>query len=217
MERAAAGSAARSDATRATPLSAPVRSATGAPESSAEARRANAAPAVSSGASTRPGGLAASPVWSAAISGIADRNRCAGESMRLRSWLWYIDRSPTTTVATPIAIIAGGSISRLSVISATISSRARGACATLPNRATMPTITNGAGDAGRSGAIGRSRRQIAAPSRPPTTIPGPNTPPDPPDPMVSEVARIFANGRAMTTHSGMSRSASRSSPACTHP
>src|SRR4051794_30318978 len=81
----------------------------------------------------------------------------------------------------------------------------------------MPTITNGAGSSGTDGAIGSSSRQIDAPSKPPMTIPGPNTPPDPPEPMDSDVARILANGRASTIHSGRASSEARLSDAWTQP
>ena len=110
-------------------------------------------------------------------------------------------------VASPIAIIAGASMARLSVISATMSITARGAWATLPNSAIIATITNGAGSAGTAGAIGSRRRQIPAPSRPPMTMPGPKIPPEPPEPIDSDVARIFANGRARIIHSGIAKQA----------
>ena len=130
------------------------------------------------------------------MSGSANRNRCAGESARLRSCEAYIERSPTTSVAMPIASIAGPSIARLSVISATMSITASGAWATLPKSAIIATITNGEGSTGTPGAIGSRSRQIPAPSSPPMTMPGPKTPPEPPEPIDSEVARIFANGSA---------------------
>ena len=69
-------------------------------------------------------------------------------------------------MAIPIAIIAGASIARLPVISATMSITASGAWATLPKSAIMATITNGAGSAGTPGAIGSSRRQIVGPEQP---------------------------------------------------
>ena len=67
----------------------------------------------------------------------------------------------------------GASIERLPVISATMSMTASGAWATLPNRAIIATMTNGAGSTGIAGAIGSSSRQMPAPSRPPMTMPGP--------------------------------------------
>ncbi len=124
---------------------------------------------------------------------------------------------PTTNVARPTATIAGASIERLPVISATMSMTASGAWATLPKRAIIATITNGAGSAGIAGAIGSRSRQIAAPSRPPMNIPGPKIPPEPPDPIESEVATIFANGSTSTIQIGMASRACRSRPAWTKP
>ena len=109
---------------------------------------------------------------------------------------------PTTKVASATATIAGASMPRLPVISATISMTARGACATPPKSAIMATMTKGAGCAGMPGANGSSSRQIDAPSRPPMTMPGPKTPPEPPEPIESEVARILANGSRRTTSQG---------------
>ncbi len=108
--------------------------------------------------------------------------------------------------------MAGASIERLPVISATMSITASGAWATLPNKAIIATITKGAGENGIAGATGSRRRQIPAPSMPPMNIPGPKMPPDPPEPIDSDVARIFANGRIMTIQSGMARRAWRSRP-----
>ena len=67
----------------------------------------------------------------------------------------------------------------------------------------MPTTTNGAGDSGTPGAIGASNRQTDAPRNAPIIIPGPKMPPEPPDPIESEVARILAKGRARTIQRGI--------------
>ena len=48
---------------------------------------------------------------------------------------------------------------------------------------------------GSPARTGSSSRQMPAPSMPPMNIPGPKMPPEPPEPIESEVARIFANGR----------------------
>ena len=55
----------------------------------------------------------------------------------------------------------------------------------------------------------RERRQTAAPRNPPITMPGPKMPPEPPGPIDSDVARIFANGRRRTIHNGRVRMPSR--------
>ena len=120
-------------------------------------------------------------------------------------------------MAIPTAIIAGASIDRLSVISATISMTASGAWAMLPNSAIMATITNGAGSIGTAGATGSRSRHSPAPSRPPMTMPGPKIPPEPPEPIDSDVARILANGRTSNIHSGIASRAWRSRPAWTQP
>ena len=49
------------------------------------------------------------------------------------------------------------------------------------------------------------------------TMPGPKMPPEPPEPIDSDVARIFANGRISTIHSGIASSVWRSRPAWTKP
>jgi len=67
--------------------------------------------------------------------------------------------------------------------------------------AIMPMITNAVGCWGMYGRIPWPRRQSAAPSIPPITMPGAKIPPDPPDPMDSDVAGILANGRTSTIHS----------------
>ena len=121
------------------------------------------------------------------------------------------------SVARPMASIAGASMARLSVISATMSITASGARAVLPKSAIIATMTNGEGSVGTPGAIGSRSRQIPAPSRAPMNIPGPKIPPDPPEPIDSEVARILANGSARMTHKGRLKSVLRSKPAWTQP
>ena len=103
----------------------------------------------------------------------------------------------------PTASIAGARSSRLPVISATMSMTAIGACAIAPKEAIIPTTTNGAGESGTPGAIGASSRQTDAPRNAPIIMPGPKMPPEPPDPIESDVAKILANGSASTIHSGM--------------
>jgi hypothetical protein len=110
--------------------------------------------------------------------------------------------SPTTRAAVPRAIIAGGRRARLPVISATMSITPRRAWEMLPKQATIPTIMKGAGLSGTDGATGCRRCHIPAPTKAPITMPGPKMPPEPPDPTDNEVARIFTNGRASTTHTG---------------
>ena len=121
------------------------------------------------------------------------------------------------SVARPMASIAGASIARLSVISATMSITASGARAVLPNRAIMATMTNAEGSEGTPGAIGSRSRQMPAPSSAADEHPGPKMPPDPPEPIESDVARILANGSARTTHKGRLSSVLRSKPAWTQP
>jgi hypothetical protein len=111
--------------------------------------------------------------------------------------------------------MAGASSCRLPVISATISITAIGACAMLPKQAIIPTTTNGAGVLGTPGRSASSRH-APAPRKPPITMPGPKMPPEPPEPIDSEVARILANGRSSTIHSGIVRSRGPIA-ACTHP
>ena len=71
-----------------------------------------------------------------------------------------------------------------------------GAFATPPNSAIMPTITKGAGVAGSQPTRPCSTPQNAPPSMPPMNRPGANTPPLPPEPIVSDVARIFSTTSA---------------------
>ena len=49
----------------------------------------------------------------------------------------------------------------------------------------------------------RGQLEMAAPMNAPMTMPGPKMPPDPPVPIDSDVATIFATGRMRTIHSGM--------------
>ena len=74
----------------------------------------------------------------------------------------------------------------------------------LPKQAIIPTTMNGAGNDGMPGATSCRRRHTPRPTKPPMNMPGPKIPPDPPDPIESEVARIFTNGNASTTHRAIS-------------
>jgi hypothetical protein len=105
--------------------------------------------------------------------------------------------------------MAGGSRARLLVISATISIRPRGAWATLPKQAIMPTTMKEAGTPGMPGATVCTSRQRPSPRKPPMTMPGPKMPPEPPDPIDSEVVRIFTSGRASTTQMALAARARR--------
>ena len=58
---------------------------------------------------------------------------------------------------------------------------------------------------------------MAAPTKPPITTPGPKIPPEPPVPIDSEVATIFAIGRTMTIHNGIAIKVSLSDANCTQP
>ena len=89
------------------------------------------------------------------------------------------------------------------VISATMSITASGAREMLPKQAIIPTMTYGAGSWPRLGTIGSSRRQTAAPTKAPITMPGPKMPPDPPEPIESPVVAMRAKGRMSTIQSGM--------------
>ncbi len=62
-------------------------------------------------------------------------------------------------------------------------------------RPSCPHTTNGAGLWPTPGAKGSSRRHTASPLNAPITIPGPNTPPEPPLPMEKSVAAMRAKGR----------------------
>ena len=104
----------------------------------------------------------------------------------------------------PTVIIAPGSTENELVISATMIITANGACATLPKHAIIATTTKTPGPLGIPGSPARSANcQMAAPTKAPMTIPGPKMPPEPPLPIDSDVARIFANGRISTIHSGI--------------
>src|SRR6201997_5128028 len=120
--------------------------------------------------------------------------------------------------AIPTATIAHGTTENDVVISATMIITASGACATLPKHAIMPTTTNTPGLSGSHGACTNSpSRQIAAPVNPPITMPGPKMPPDPPVPIDSDVATIFATGRMSTIHNGIAINVSRAAAACAQP
>ncbi len=120
------------------------------------------------------------------------------------------------SVARPTASIAGTISESVPVISATINITASGAREMLPKQAIMPTITYGAGSWPRLGTTGSSRRQTAAPTKAPITMPGPKMPPEPPEPMESPVVAMRAKGRMSTIQSGICRS-SAPRPACIQP
>ena len=114
-------------------------------------------------------------------------------------------RLPTMSVAMPTATIAGAISERFPVISATMIIVAMGMCPMLPKLAIMPTMTNGAGLSGTPGAKCSSRRQTAAPTSAPMTMPGPKMPPEPPEPIERLVARILAKGRSSRSQIGKVR------------
>ena len=118
----------------------------------------------------------------------------------------------------PTAIIAPGTTENDVVISATMIVTASGAWATLPKQAIIATTTKTPGPSGIPGAPAKSaRRQIAAPTNAPMTMPGPKMPPEPPVPIDSDVATILAIGRISTIHSGMVDRVSLAVANCTHP
>ena len=102
------------------------------------------------------------------------------------------------------APIAGTSSEKSPVISTTIIITAMGALEIPPKREIMPTTTKtGIVDTWMiSGKKVCSERPTAPPTAPPMTSPGANTPPLPPDPIVSEVVMIFMKGRIRRTASG---------------
>ena len=84
----------------------------------------------------------------------------------------------------PTAMIAPGTTENDPVISATMIITASGAWATLPKHAIMPTTTKMPGcRAPRAASTSSPSRQIAAPTNPPMTMPGPKMPPEPPVPI----------------------------------
>ena len=92
----------------------------------------------------------------------------------------------------PHTHIAGSSRLWLPDISATITIAVIGMRIALARKPAMPTSANAAGwmpnDAGRTRA---KKSPTAAPSVPPHTSAGANTPPDPPEPTVNAVAMAF--------------------------
>src|SRR5271155_2024465 len=99
--------------------------------------------------------------------------------------------------AIPTAMIAPGTTENEPVISATMIITASGAREMQPKQVIIPTTTKIPGPSGTPGSpVNSPRRQTAAPTNAPMTIPGPNRPPDPPDPIDSEVATILATGSA---------------------
>ncbi|CNL96347.1 Uncharacterised protein [Mycobacterium tuberculosis] len=122
------------------------------------------------------------------------------------------------SAAIPTAMIAPGTTENEPVISATMIMTASGARETLPKHAIIATTTKMPGSWGTPGSsVSSPSRQIAAPTKAPITIPGPNSPPDPPVPIDSDVARILAIGKTMTIHNGMLSSVPRSAASCAQP
>src|SRR5271163_1262986 len=120
--------------------------------------------------------------------------------------------------AIPTAMIAPGTTENEPVISATMIMIASGARATLPKHVIIPTTTKIPGSWGTPGKSASSpSRQIAAPTKAPITIPGPNNPPDPPVPIDSDVATILAIGRTRTIHNGIVSSPALVVASCTQP
>lgn len=112
--------------------------------------------------------------------------------------------SPTRRTATETAPIAGTSREKSPVISVTMIIIAIGAWEMAPKRAIIPTITKTGTDSTGTipGSARCSKAPRAPPADPPITSPGAKTPPLPPEPMVSDVVRIFANGRRRSTPIG---------------
>ena len=118
----------------------------------------------------------------------------------------------------PTATIAPGMTANEPVISATMIITASGACATLPKQAIIPATTKTPGLSGIPGASARSaRRQMAAPTNAPMTMPGPKMPPDPPVPIDRDVATILATGRISTIQNGIASNVSVAAAFCAQP
>src|ERR1700751_895194 len=123
-----------------------------------------------------------------------------------------------TNAAIPTARIAPGTTEKEPVISATMIMIASGARATQPKHVIIATTTNTPGSWGTPGRPDSSpSRQMAAPTKAPITIPGPNSPPDPPVPIDSDVATILAIGNTTTIHNGIASSDPRSAASCAQP
>ncbi len=82
------------------------------------------------------------------------------------------------------------------VISLTIIKVENGVFAAAAKKPAMPTSANAAGLSCSPGNIRPSTMPSAPPPQPPMTIEGPNTPPEPPLPIVKLVVRIFPNAIA---------------------
>ena len=74
-----------------------------------------------------------------------------------------------------------------------------GTLAAAEKKLAMPRMTNTSTRVTTEGIHCWSSRPTAPPRVPPMTMLGPNTPPDPPEPMVSEVVRIFPIPMAPST------------------
>ena len=100
--------------------------------------------------------------------------------------------------ATPHTHMAGMSSSWLPLISATITMDVIGTRMALARKPAMPTSANSAGSMPvQDGSTSWYQSPVASPSAQPHTSAGANTPPEPPEPTVNDVARTLMKKNAM--------------------